>query len=207
LLIATFLTPHVAVGAITQRKAPERVAVSTEVLAGLWGGSTPATHIGETGQYGMLTVTRTDFSCPGDYIATNVVPTNGGRCNQSIPFFLSNEDVELTLGGDAANLSSQGHPSPNFQIYVNGTAVPASQLGSQFQVRCPQLDPPWGTATVNGIDLSLYSCSGGNGGNTAVIPLSFFRQGLNTIAARYAFSETSFAQTGDTTSVRIIYHQ
>ena len=204
LLLATFLIPHAAIGAITPRAVPDRVAISAEVLAGLWGGVSPAAHIGGDYEYGMLTVLKaTGLTCPGDYIGTAVAPQKAGACNQSVPFFIQGEDVRLVLGGNAANLSG-GYTPPAFTVYVNGVAVPESQLGPDFQHACPQLASPWGTATVNGVALNLYSCSGST--NEAVVSHSLLRAGLNSVAVHYGYSEPAFQGAGDDLAVRIIWH-
>jgi hypothetical protein len=213
LLIATLLIPHVALGAITPRKAPERVAVSAEQLADLWGGVLPAAHIGGDYEYGLLVVSRSNFTCPfADYIGTPMVPPATAnmtlKCNQSIPMFASGEDVLLWLGGNAANM--QGYSNPHFTVYVNGVAVSPSQLGGNFQSSCPPIPDPWGTATVNAFLLTLYSCSSTNdpfGDNYAVIPHSLFRTGLNNITVTYSYSEIVIATSGNDVKTRTIYHQ
>jgi len=206
LTMAIIALPQSALAAHPPTEPAMRQALSTQDLAAARGGAIPTAKIGGSAQYGYLTVFRNvgngpfcGLAAPG---STRIVPvgTNRPECVPSIPLHsLSDTSVDVLLGGMAANIT--GAVDPGFNVYVNGVAVPAGELGLDFEFQCPAT----GTAVSQGSNLTIYDCNNHTPQNFAQIPTSRFVAGLNTITVFYQLAEAAFQSTGSDMDTRIIF--
>jgi hypothetical protein len=211
-MVAALTVPHAAFAAFAKphEQAVQEVLTDGE-LALAFGTGVPTAKLGDAGQKGFLTVKRIvagSLSCGVPHPSSSKVidPSHGNRvppCNDSIPIHTLNDDgVAVFIGGSAAVRPVDAPPTIN--VYVNGTQVPANQMGTAFQTECPRDFTEFGTAFVGGETLNLYDCK--NQGNAAVIPINKFHIGFNTITVSYAWNQAAFFN-GDDTRDRIIAMQ
>ena len=204
LTAAALLVPQAALAAVPRAVTASALheRLSEAAMRSAWGGSMSAgtAHLGENTQHGFITVKRElaggPVCGPPEGSSKLVVPTGFGggghfpSCNDSIPrHSLSDLGVRLLIGGEAVNLN--GGSDPTMHVIVNGAEVPAGQLGGLFVSRCPRDTSATGTAVIADATFLIYSCDPTDLGweNEAVIPMSYFQVGLNTISVMYTFAE------------------